>query len=135
MSVAKKRSGFTLIELVIVVLVLGIIAAVAAPKLFDVTTDARENGTRQSLTTIRNAIELYRATSGVYPPASTLATSLRSSLQGGTFPSPQIGSNVDDNSIRSFTGTFSASGTNGWAYDETTGAFYLNDPNSEYSAW
>ncbi len=32
MSVAKKRSGFTLIELVIVVLVLGIIA-VAAPKL------------------------------------------------------------------------------------------------------
>ena len=135
MSVAKKRSGFTLIELVIVVLVLGIIAAVAAPKLFDVTTDARENGTRQSLTTIRNAIELYRATSGVYPPASTLATSLRASLQGGTFPSPQVGSNVDDNTVRSFTGVFSHSGTNGWAYNEATGEFYLNDPNTEYSGW
>ena len=135
MSVAKKRSGFTLIELVIVVLVLGIIAAVAAPKLFDVTTDARENGTRQSLTTIRNAIELYRATSGIYPPATTLSTALRSSLQGGTFPSPQVGSNVDDNNVRSFTGTFSYSGTDGWAYNESTGEFYLNDPNTEYSAW
>jgi general secretion pathway protein G len=135
MYVAKKRSGFTLIELVIVVLVLGIIAAVAAPKLFDVTTDARENGTRQSLTTIRNAIELYRATSGSYPPATTLATSLRSSLQGGTFPSPQVGTHVDDNSVRSFTGTFTVSGPNGWAYNQTTGEFYLNDPNSEYSAW
>jgi len=135
MSVTKKRSGFTLIELVIVVLVLGIIAAVAAPKLFDVTTDARENGTRQSLTTIRNAIELYRATSGVYPPATTLSTALRSSLQGGTFPSPQVGSNVDDNTVRSFTGTFASSGTNGWAYNEATGEFYLNDSNAEYSAW
>lgn len=79
MCITKKRIGFTLIELVIVVLVLGIIAAVAAPGLRDVTTDAREKDTRQSLTTIRNAIELYRATSGSYPPASTLATSLRSS--------------------------------------------------------
>lgn len=135
MSVAKKRSGFTLIELVIVVLVLGIIAAVAAPKLFDVTTDARENTTRQSLTTIRNAIELYRASSGVYPPASTIATALRPSLSGGTFPSPQVGSHMDNNSVRSFTGTFSSSGTNGWAYNETTGEFFVNDPNPEYAGW
>ena len=135
MTVPKRRNGFTLIELVIVVLVLGIIAAVAAPKLFDVTNDARENGTRQSLITIRNAIELYRATSGTYPPAASLAVALKPSLQGGTFPSPQIGEHKDDNSVRTFTGAFSASGTNGWAYNETTGEFYVNDSNSEYAAW
>ncbi len=135
MALAKTRRGFTLIELVIVILVLGIISAVAAPKLFDVTNDARENGTRQSLTTIRNAIELYRATSGSYPPATSLVTALNSSLQGGTFPSPQVGTYKDDNSVRSFTGAFSASGTNGWAYNGTTGEFYINDSNSEYSAW
>ena len=39
----KRRGGFTLIELVVVVLVLGIIASVAAPKMFDTANDAREN--------------------------------------------------------------------------------------------
>ncbi len=133
MPVPRRRHGFTLIELVIVVLVLGIIAAIAAPKLFDVTTNARENGTRQSLTTIRNAIELYRATTGIYPPFSTFNLALKKSLQGSTFPAPQIGGKSGDNTVRSFSGTFAATGDNGWAYNETTGEFFVDD--SGYGAW
>ena len=133
MSVSRRRRGFTLIELVIVVLVLGIIAAVAAPKLFDDTTSARESGTRQSLTTIRNAIELYRATTGNYPPFATFTTALKSSLQGGTFPSPQVGAKSGVNSVRQFTGTFSATGGSGWAYNPATGEFFIDDP--DYATW
>ena len=129
----KLRRGFTLIELVIVVLVIGIIAAIAAPKLFNVTNDARENGTRHSLMTIRNAIELYRATTGIYPPFATFDVALQDSLQGNTFPTPQVGSKAGDGSIRSFTGTFTASGSNGWAYNETNGEFYIDDTN--YGTW
>lgn len=128
-----KRRGFTLIELVIVVLVLGIIAAVAAPKLFDVTSSARENGTRQSLTTIRNAIELYRATTGNYPPFNSFSTALRTSLQGGEFPAPLVGAQSGNNSVRQFSGTFSANGSSGWAYNPTTGEFFMDDP--DYATW
>ena len=62
-----QRRGFTLVELVVVVLVLGIIAAVASPKMFDTTSDARDNSTRTTLSVMRDAIELYKAEVGAYP--------------------------------------------------------------------
>ena len=71
------RRGFTLVELVIVVLVIGIIAAIAAPKMFDTAGNARTNSTQQSLRTLRNAIELYRANNGSYPAAASITTDLR----------------------------------------------------------
>ncbi len=61
------RNGFTLVELVVVILVLGIIAAIAAPKMFDTADDARTNSAISSVVIIRDAIELYRAQNGEFP--------------------------------------------------------------------
>jgi general secretion pathway protein G len=124
------RRGFTLVELVIVVLVIGIIAAIAAPKMFDTAGDARRNATQQSLRTLRSAIELYRAQNGTYPPAASLTTALRANLQGN-FPSPQIGSRQTATVAEATGGSPisgpSASGDDGWIYNATTGEIRVND--------
>lgn len=127
-TMRAARRGFTLVELVIVVLVIGIIAAIAAPKMFDTAGSARTNSTKQSLSTLRQAIELYRANTGAYPVAATMATDLRAYLQG-PFPSPQIGANQGVATVKATTDNpiTSASGSEGWIYNATTGEIRVND--------
>src|SRR3954451_14613402 len=60
----RKQKGFTLIELVVVVMILGILAAVAAPKLLGTSSSATDNGLKQSLGVVRDAIERYTAEHG-----------------------------------------------------------------------
>lgn len=123
-SNTRHSGGFTLVELVVVILVLGIIAAVAAPKLFDTAGDARINSSKQSLAILRNAVELYKASSGSYPAdKAAIQTMLK-----GPFPINQISAAVNDASLAVVTaGTaLSASGAQDWKYDSTTGEFIIN---------
>lgn len=54
-----KHSGFTLIEMLIVVIVLGILAAIIIPQIAVSTDDAKLNTLETNLNGVRNAIELY----------------------------------------------------------------------------
>jgi general secretion pathway protein G len=128
-----KRSGFTLVELVVVVLVLGILAAVAAPRLMNTAANARTNGTKQSLGIVRNAIELYKSESGSFPPAATLATALQPYLKG-PFPTSQVG-NVNNTVVASTASPIAApeAGGAGWAYNQATGDFVVN--HADGIAW
>lgn len=130
----KPRKGFSLVELVVVVLIIGILAAVAAPKMFDTANDARQNGTRQSLGVLRDAIELYKTQNGSYPPAATLTTALKPFLKGA-FPAPQVGSNKNPTVVTSTQDPIAApeAGTAGWAYNQTTGDIVVND--AAYIGW
>jgi general secretion pathway protein G len=127
MQARTRRSGFTLIELVVVVLILGIIAAIAAPKMFNVAGDARLNSTKQSLQVVRDAIELYYSQNNAYPPATddaTFKTALKPYIRG-KFPSSPIG-NTNGTVRMGTTDPLTASGTEGWAYNGTTGEFVCN---------
>lgn len=67
----KRRihRGFTLIELMIVVAIIGILAAVAVPNFIDATDEAKAARIQADLSTIGSAVELYYVKHGSYPTA------------------------------------------------------------------
>jgi len=108
----KRRKGLTLIELVVVVMILGILVAIAAPKIVGVVGNATDNSARQTLSVVRDAIDRYAAEhGGSYPAADTLSTDLEPYLRGG-LPNSPVG--TKDNLVT------------GWMYNATTGEIILN---------
>ena len=117
--------GFTLVELVIVVLIPGILAAIAIPRMTASTTTAKTNAAKQSLSVIRNAIELYKADNGYYPSdAATLPKLLKSYLKG-PFPVCTIG-NTNATVVAGTDPVGVVAGGAGWAYSVATGDFVIN---------
>lgn len=65
---ARVRKAFTLVEILIVVVILGILAAIVVPQFTNATEDAQAGNIQAQLDTLQNQIELYAAKNGsVYP--------------------------------------------------------------------
>ena len=55
-----RKTGFTLVEILIVVIILGILAAIVIPQFTNASQDARESALLSQLQTLRSQIELYK---------------------------------------------------------------------------
>ncbi|MEL6870193.1 MAG: type II secretion system major pseudopilin GspG [Pseudomonadota bacterium] len=61
------QRGFTIIEIMVVVVIIGILAAAVGPKLFGQVGKARANTARQDIKTIEQALKIYRLDNFTYP--------------------------------------------------------------------
>ena len=67
MTLKKKKSGFTLIELIVVMAIVALLASIAAPRYFNSLQKSRETAMLSSLNTMRDAIDQFAADKGRYP--------------------------------------------------------------------
>lgn len=115
-SIKLMQQGFTLVELLIVVIILAILAAIVIPQFSSATTDAQESALDSNLNALRSAIDLYRVQhNGKYPGqvAATGATCTVGSAGTGAINTAQA-------VIDQLTKYSSASGTTCSGADPTT---------------
>lgn len=63
----QKQTGFSLIEIMVVVVILGILAALVVPKIISRPDEARVVKAKQDVLAIQSALDLYKLDNGVYP--------------------------------------------------------------------
>ena len=70
-KVLKDQSGFTLVEMIIVIIIMGILAAVIVPQIGTTSDDAKLSAVKQDLSSMRNAVEIYYSQhNSAYPGAN-----------------------------------------------------------------
>ncbi|MCC6678575.1 MAG: type II secretion system protein [Phycisphaerales bacterium] len=88
----RRTSAFTLVEILIVVVILGILAAIVVPQFTNATQDAQAGNIQAQLDTLNNQLELYRARENEYPPLFLAggATAWDDMTAGGYIKTPPV---------------------------------------------
>jgi len=150
----SRRCGFTLVEVLIVVVIMAVMAAVVIPQFSTSTDDTKRSASQFNLSCIRRVIQNYRAHHGQMPlvnDTQNIADILTNKTRiDGTidningvygpyvdvFPANSFSNSVSFKLITSDPATTSdvtAGGTGGWLYNKTTGGIWLDrDPGYDW---
>jgi len=138
MKRTKAKEGFTLIELMIVIAVIGILAAVLIPYTFRAQDRARETGVLNAARAIQTGLEMYASNQTGFPWYPNDATSIKS-LTTLVSPAPNnpfsatgylsaVNQSTSDTSIFYLGGTATGTGNPGVIVYQTTGNAYTLIP-------
>ena len=124
----RSKNGFTFVEILIVVVLLGILAAIAIPHFTNATTEARTSVLTTDLRKIRLQIKMYKLHHEnnppsllIFEPQMTGTTDITGDTSGTDFGPYMLTIPVEP-----FTNSneVTAGGPNGWNYNEVTGEFW-----------
>jgi general secretion pathway protein G len=82
----KKDAGFTLLEIIVVVFILSLLAAIVAPKIIGRTDDAKIADARVQIKNFETALKLFKMDSGFYPDTNQGLDSLHTKPTSGRIP-------------------------------------------------
>jgi prepilin-type N-terminal cleavage/methylation domain-containing protein len=139
----KNQKGFTLIELVIIIVVLGILASVAIPKYKDIVAKSKEAACRGALGGLRSGISIYYANTAVNTGTATwpVADSLRTPgvVMEHTIPSNPYCTSYPDSIVNVGAGVAKGTLRNGqrpgWVYKPSTGEIWANTNVAGENTW
>ena len=134
----KAKRGFTLVEILIVVVILGILAAIVIPQFTGASTQAKLSALVSDLQTMRSQIELYKLEHNEQLPSAAavgfeLALTGQTTVLGaaGTDYGPYLQKlptnqfvDLDTVGVSADAAAASGGGDNGWEFDNVNGELY-----------
>lgn len=139
----ERVHAFTLVEILIVVVILGILAAIVVPQFTRAAEQTRENSVKMNLFRIRTQIEIYKEHHGG-PPTDFVAQMTRATNADGEDADPgtanyPFGPYLTAIPVNAFNGEDTISDgeveSSGWYYNATTGEFRANHEEVARLAW
>jgi type II secretion system protein G len=142
MKRSDRKAGFTLVEVLIVVVIMAILAATIIPQFTDSTSDAKASTVKFNLHTLRSQIELYKAQhNGVVPSGTLVELTVNTDIDGnqGTGSSYPYGPYIREVPSNPFTNSQTVTvitndpaaagdvtGNGGWLYNATTAGIWID---------
>jgi len=147
----KAKSGFTLVEILIVVVILGILAAIVIPQFTEASTEAKTSSLCTDLQTVRSQIELYKVqhndllpgetASVTFVQALTQKTDIAGALSATGAYGPYLQkiptNQFNDLSTVRLDGADAGANTAGWRFGTTgtTEGFFQADDTAAHAAY